>query len=82
LRLHAAAGSGLLEGGIRSRPARTSRARRRILCAFPEEIVHLSVIAHHLVRFTRECLAGSAEASFYADPSRTAFGAPETPRAA
>jgi len=40
-----------------------------------EEVVQLAIVAHHLIRFTRECLGGEAEASFYADPSRAAFRA-------
>jgi hopanoid C-2 methylase len=44
-----------------------------------DEIVHLAVVAHHLIRFTRDCLRGMEEASFYADPNRSADGsvAPE-----
>jgi radical SAM superfamily enzyme YgiQ (UPF0313 family) len=37
-----------------------------------EEVVHLAIVAHHLIRFTRDCLDGGGEASFYADPSRAA----------
>ena len=40
-----------------------------------EEIVHLAVVSHHLIRFSRECVRGSIEASFFNDPSRVA--APE-----
>jgi len=44
-----------------------------------DEIVHLAVVAHHLIRFTRDCLRGMEEASFYVDPNRSAdgSGAPE-----
>jgi radical SAM superfamily enzyme YgiQ (UPF0313 family) len=37
-----------------------------------EEVVHLAVLMHHLIRFTRDCLHGAGEASFYADPNRSA----------
>jgi hypothetical protein len=33
-------------------------------------------VAHHLIRFSRDCLRGAGEASFYADPSRGAGSAP------
>ena len=36
-----------------------------------EEIVQLAIVGRHLIRFSRDCLAGSGEPSFYADPSRT-----------
>ena len=35
----------------------------------------LAVVTHHLIRFSRDALRGTAEASFYADPSR-ADGSP------
>jgi hopanoid C-2 methylase len=35
-----------------------------------EEVIHLAIVAHHLIRFTRACLNGDTEASFYADPGR------------
>src|SRR5690606_33921118 len=43
-----------------------------------EEVIHIGVVAHHLVRFTRDCLngTGQGEAAFYADPTRSA---PATP---
>src|SRR5690348_16877138 len=40
-----------------------------------EEVVHLAVVTHHLIRFARECVGGGSEASFYADPSRGAAAA-------
>jgi hypothetical protein len=39
-----------------------------------EEFVHLAIVAHHLIRYSREAVAGVAEASSYADPARAAFG--------
>lgn len=35
-----------------------------------EELIHIGVVSYHLIRFTREALAGEGEACFYADPSR------------
>ena len=31
-----------------------------------EEVIHIGVVAYHLIRFSRECAAGTAEQSFYA----------------
>lgn len=36
-----------------------------------EEVMHIGIVSHHLIRFARECHTGQAEASFYADPSLT-----------
>jgi len=41
-----------------------------------EEVVQLAVVGHHMIGFSRACLSGAAEASFYADPSRS----PSAPR--
>ena len=35
-----------------------------------EEVIHLAVVSHHLIRFTRDCLEGAGESSFYS-PSAT-----------
>jgi hopanoid C-2 methylase len=35
-----------------------------------EEVIHLAVVSHHLIRFTRDCLEGAGESSFYS-PSGT-----------
>jgi hypothetical protein len=35
-----------------------------------EEMIHVSLVAHHLITFTREALAGKHNASYYS--SRTA----------
>ncbi|HEX7008541.1 MAG TPA: DUF4070 domain-containing protein, partial [Phycisphaeraceae bacterium] len=35
-----------------------------------EELIHIGLVSHHLIRFTRASLAGQAEACFYADPGR------------
>lgn len=37
-----------------------------------EEVMHIAVVSHHLITFSRECATGEAEASFYADPSKVA----------
>jgi radical SAM superfamily enzyme YgiQ (UPF0313 family) len=31
-----------------------------------EELLHVAIVSHHLVEFTRDCLRGQGEASFYA----------------
>ena len=28
-------------------------------------MIHLAVVSHHLIRFTRDCLEGAGESSFY-----------------
>ncbi len=33
-----------------------------------EEVIHIGLVSHHLVTFTRNCAAGQSEACFYADP--------------
>ncbi len=38
-----------------------------------EEVIHIGLVSYHLLRFAQDCLDGSAEACFYADPSRSAF---------
>jgi hypothetical protein len=43
-----------------------------------EEMIQAAVVSHHLIEFTRQCLRGAHEASFYA-PSRP--GAPAPPPA-
>ncbi len=40
-----------------------------------EDLIHIGVVSHHLISFTREALTGSGEACFYADPSRAAHSA-------
>ena len=48
-----------------------------------ESLIHVGVVGHHLIQFTRHCLAGAGESSFYAPPvseaepvERGAAGAP------
>lgn len=37
-----------------------------------EELIHIGLVSHHLVRFSRDAVAGNAEAAFYADPNQSA----------
>jgi hypothetical protein len=30
------------------------------------ELIHVAVVSHHLIEFTRDCLRGAGESSFYA----------------
>ncbi len=34
-----------------------------------EEVIHIGLVGHHLIRFSRDAVRGRAEACFYADPS-------------
>ena len=34
-----------------------------------EEVIHIGLVSHHLIRFSRDAVSGKAEACFYADPS-------------
>ena len=40
-----------------------------------EELIHIAVVSHHLIQFTRDCTRGLGEASFYA-ADRSANGTP------
>ena len=46
-----------------------------------EELVQTAVVSHHLIEFTRQCLRGAQEASFYAPRVPTAPSPPPTPGA-
>jgi len=35
-----------------------------------EEVIHIGLVANHLIRHARDCRAGLADACFYADPGR------------
>jgi len=50
-------------------------ARRLLARGRLEEVVHLAIVAHHLIRFTRESAAGHGEVSFYADRERGTLAA-------
>jgi hopanoid C-2 methylase len=46
-----------------------------------EPLIHTAIVSHHLIEFTRDCLTGVGEASFYAageagDPEMTPHAAP------
>lgn len=49
------------------RLARPALRRGRI-----EEVIHVGLVAHHLIRFARDCADGLGEYSFYADRAVTA----------
>lgn len=34
-----------------------------------EEVIHIGLVSHHLIRFSREAVQGNGEACFYADPN-------------
>jgi hypothetical protein len=46
-----------------------------------EPLIHTAIISHHLIAFTRDCLDGLGESSFYAsaevgDPERASHASP------
>jgi radical SAM superfamily enzyme YgiQ (UPF0313 family) len=45
-----------------------------------EELIHVAVVSHHLIEFTRDCVRGLGESSFYA-PGVATTGAPTAPTA-
>jgi radical SAM superfamily enzyme YgiQ (UPF0313 family) len=40
-----------------------------------EEVIHTAVVSHHLIEFTRQCVRGARESSFYAPVARSARSA-------
>jgi hopanoid C-2 methylase len=44
-----------------------------------EELIQAAVVSHHLIEFTRQCLRGAHEASFYAPTVPSAPASPPTP---
>jgi hypothetical protein len=36
-----------------------------------DELIHVAVVSHHLIEFTRDCLRGAGESSFYAPAAAT-----------
>jgi len=42
----------------------------------PAELIAVALVAHHMIRFARECGEGRQNASFYADRAKTAAGEP------
>jgi hypothetical protein len=47
-----------------------------------EELIHVAVISHHLIEFTRDCLGGAGESSFYAPATGQRVTRPPLPQAA
>jgi hypothetical protein len=45
-----------------------------------EPLIHAAVVSHHLIEFTRDCVRGLGESSFYA-PGVATTGAPTAPTA-
>jgi hopanoid C-2 methylase len=41
-----------------------------------EEVIHIAVVSHHLIQFTRDCLRGVGESSFYAPATSASSSAP------
>ena len=35
-----------------------------------EEMIHIGLVSHHLIKFTREAISGEQNASFYASVER------------
>jgi radical SAM superfamily enzyme YgiQ (UPF0313 family) len=44
-----------------------------------DELIAMALVAHHMISFARECLAGQESASFYADRPRAAAADPVVP---
>src|SRR3989442_12229595 len=42
-----------------------------------EALIHVAVVSHHLIQFTRDCVRGLGEASFYASDRPTNTNAVE-----
>jgi hypothetical protein len=57
--------------GVRGSYRRTfwRMARPAIRGGRIEQLIHVAMVSHHLIEFTRECLQGTAESSFYS-PNR------------
>lgn len=54
--------------GVRSRYRRTfwRMAAPALRAGRIEELLHVAIVSHHLIEFTRDCLRGQGESSFYA----------------
>ena len=37
-----------------------------------ESLIHVAIVSHHMIEFTRECARDGAEPAFYAAPPATA----------
>jgi len=47
-----------------------------------ESLIHVALVSHHLIEFTRDCVQGLGESSFYAPGAMRPVRAPEAPTAA
>ena len=47
-------------------------ARPALRAGHIEELIHIGLVAHHMIVFARACAAGRANASFYAAQTRLA----------
>jgi radical SAM superfamily enzyme YgiQ (UPF0313 family) len=47
-----------------------------------EPLIHVALVSHHLIEFTRDCVEGLGESSFYAPGATAPVGAPSAPTAA
>jgi radical SAM superfamily enzyme YgiQ (UPF0313 family) len=54
--------------GIRSDYRRTfwQMAKPALRAGKVEQLIHIAMVSHHLIQFTRDCLRGAGESSFYA----------------
>jgi hypothetical protein len=41
-----------------------------------EPLIHAAIVSHHLIAFTRDCLHGAGESSFYAPPAPLSSASP------
>ena len=59
--------------GVRGRYRGTfwSMAKPALKAGKIEQLIHIAVVTHHLIEFTRDCLRGAGESSFYAPTTTT-----------
>lgn len=62
----------LWHGGVRADYRRTfwRMALPRLRQGEIEEVIHIGLVAHHLIMYARECAAGAGERSFYAQAAK------------
>jgi radical SAM superfamily enzyme YgiQ (UPF0313 family) len=60
--------------GIRGRYRRTfwQMAMPALRAGRIEQLIHVAMVSHHLIEFTRDCLRGTGESSFYAPATASA----------
>jgi radical SAM superfamily enzyme YgiQ (UPF0313 family) len=65
--------------GVRGDYRRTfwRMARPALRSGAIEQLIHVSVVSHHLIQFTRDCARGAGEASFYAADRQRNGGDPQ-----